>query len=144
MFLNINCLQFMFRNVHFLILLVENKSSRSLLTSNCFGNFRNSLTFSFFFLYFPDWKWNSVILLAAHPASFAHTFVSGMLLFQWVPWCNSIENLSLKTVFWTHKFAGGTHWNGKQRVPGLINPKLYMNNWKFPDFSLNLENFSWP
>ena len=45
-------------------------------------------------------------------------------LFQRVPWCNSIANLSLKTVFWTHKFAVGTHWYGKQRVPGLISPKL--------------------
>ena len=40
----------------------------------------------------------SVILLPAHPASFAHNFVSGMLifLFQRVPGCNSIVDLSLK------------------------------------------------
>ena len=46
----------------------------------------------------------SVILLPAHPASFAHKF-----LFQRVPGCNSIADLSLKIVFWTHKFAVGTH-----------------------------------
>ena len=50
----------------------------------------------------------SVILLPAHPASFAHNFVSEMqFLFQRVPGCNSIADLSLKTVFWTHKFAVG-------------------------------------
>ena len=43
-------------------------------------------------------------LLPAHPASFAHKF-----LFQRVPGCVSIEDLSLKIVFWTHKFAVGTH-----------------------------------
>ena len=49
----------------------------------------------------------SVILLPAHPASFAHKF-----LFQRVPaipGCNSIADLSLKIVFRTHKFAVGTH-----------------------------------
>ena len=46
----------------------------------------------------------SVILLPAHPASFAHKF-----LFQRVPGCNSIADFSLKIVFWTHKFAVGTH-----------------------------------
>ena len=46
----------------------------------------------------------TVILLPAHPASFAHKF-----LFQRVPGCNSIADLSLKVVFWTHKFAVGTH-----------------------------------
>ena len=46
----------------------------------------------------------SVILLPTHPASFAHKF-----LFQRVPRCNSIADLSLKIVFWTHKFAVGTH-----------------------------------
>ena len=40
-----------------------------------------------------------MILLPAHPASFAHKF-----LFQRVPGCNSIADLSLKIVFWTHKF----------------------------------------
>ena len=38
-----------------------------------------------------------VILLPAHPASFAHKF-----LFQRVPGCNSIAALSVKIVFWTH------------------------------------------
>ena len=46
----------------------------------------------------------SVILLPAHPASFAHKF-----LFQRVPGCNSIADLSLKIVFRTHKFAVGSH-----------------------------------
>ena len=46
----------------------------------------------------------SVILLPAHPASFAHKF-----LFQRVPGCNSIADLSLKIVFRTHKFAVRTH-----------------------------------
>ena len=41
-----------------------------------------------------------------------------------VPGCNSIADLSLKIVFWTHKFAVGTHWYWKQWVPGLISPKL--------------------
>ena len=45
-----------------------------------------------------------VILLPAHPASFAHKF-----LFQRVPGCNSMADLSLKIVFWTRKFAVGTH-----------------------------------
>ena len=47
---------------------------------------------------------NSLILLPAHPASFVHNFVSGMqnILFQRV-----LEDLSLKIVFWTHKFAVG-------------------------------------
>ena len=45
-------------------------------------------------------------------------------LFQRVPGCNSIADLSLKIVFWTHKFAVGTHWYGKQLVPGPISPKL--------------------
>ena len=50
-----------------------------------------------------------MILLPAHPASFAHSFVSldAKLLFQGVPGCNSIADLSLKIVFWTHKFAVG-------------------------------------
>ena len=51
-----------------------------------------------------DCSVHSVILLPAHPASFAHKF-----LFQRVPGCNSIADLSLKTVFRTHKFAVGTH-----------------------------------
>ena len=43
---------------------------------------------------------------------------------QGVPGCNNIADLSLKIVFWTHKFAVGTHWYWKQRVPGPISPKL--------------------
>ena len=43
------------------------------------------------------WNTLSVILLPAHPASFAHNF-----LFQRVPGCNSMADLSLKIVFWTH------------------------------------------
>ena len=58
---------------------------------------------------------SAVILLPAHPASFAHNFVSGMqsFLFQRVPGCNSIADLSLKIVFWTHKFAVGLIDMGK-------------------------------
>ena len=50
-----------------------------------------------------------MILLPAHPASFTHNFVSGMqfLLFQRVPGCNGIADLSWKIVFWTLKFAVG-------------------------------------
>ena len=46
----------------------------------------------------------TVYLLPAHPASFAHHFVSGMrsFLFQRIRGCNSIADLSLKIVFWTH------------------------------------------
>ena len=40
---------------------------------------------------------HSVILLPVHPASFAHKF-----LFQRVPGCNSMADLSLKIVFGTH------------------------------------------
>ena len=47
---------------------------------------------------------STVILLPGHPASFAHNF-----LFLRVPGCNSIADLSLKIVVWTHKFAVGTH-----------------------------------
>ena len=45
-----------------------------------------------------------MILLPAHPASFEHKF-----LFERVPGCNIITDLSLKIMFWTHKFAVGTH-----------------------------------
>ena len=38
-----------------------------------------------------------VIMLPAHPASFVHKF-----LFQRVTGCNSMADLSLKIVFWTH------------------------------------------
>ena len=41
-----------------------------------------------------------ILYRSAHPASFAHKF-----LFQRVPGCNSIADLPLKIVFWTHKFA---------------------------------------
>ena len=52
--------------------------------------------------------WYTVILLPVHPASFAHNFVDGMeSFFQRVPGCKSIADLSLKIVFWTHKFAVG-------------------------------------
>ena len=50
---------------------------------------------------------HTVILLPAHPASFAHKFLlseSGR-----VPGCKGIADLSLKIVFWTRKFAVGTH-----------------------------------
>ena len=45
-----------------------------------------------------------MILLPAHPASFAHNFVSGMQSFYF---SESQADLSLKIVFWTHKFAVG-------------------------------------
>ena len=51
----------------------------------------------------------AVILLPVHPASFAHNFFlwDEKFLFQRVPGCHSIADLSLKIVFWTHKFAVG-------------------------------------
>ena len=69
----------------------------------------NSLHFFSFKVYFVPYVLNTVILLPAHPTSFAHNFVSGMqsFLFKRVPGCNSIADLSLKIVFWTHKFAVG-------------------------------------
>ena len=49
-----------------------------------------------------------MILLPAHPAPFAYNFVSGMQSFYFnVPGCNSNADLSLKIVFWTHRFAVG-------------------------------------
>ena len=48
-----------------------------------------------------------MILLPGHPASFAHKFFFSES--RRVPGCNSIADLSLKVVFWTHKFADGTH-----------------------------------
>ena len=60
-----------------------------------------------------------VILLPAHPASFAH---DAKVLFQRVLGCNirnSIADLPLKIVFWTHKFAFGLIDIGKP-----ISPKL--------------------
>ena len=59
----------------------------------------------------------AVILLPAH-------LWDAKFLFQGVPGCNSIADLSLKTVFWTHKFAVGLIDMEKQRVPGPISPKL--------------------
>ena len=50
----------------------------------------------------------AVIVLPAHPASLAHDCLwDAKFLFQRVPECNSIADLSLKIVFWTHKFAVG-------------------------------------
>ena len=49
---------------------------------------------------------HSVNVLPVHSASFAHNFVSGMQSFS-VPRCNSIADLSLKIVFWSHKYAVG-------------------------------------
>ena len=51
----------------------------------------------------------AVILLPAHPASFAHNFVSGMQSFYFSESQDAIvyADLSLKIVFWTHKFADG-------------------------------------
>ena len=54
--------------------------------------------------------YTAVILLPVHPAYFTHTFVSGMqsfFLFQRVPGCNGIADLSWIIVFWTQKFAVG-------------------------------------
>ena len=52
---------------------------------------------------------HAVILLPVHPASFAHNFVSGMqkFLFHRAPENIRAADLSLKIVFWTHKFAVG-------------------------------------
>ena len=51
-----------------------------------------------------------MILLPAHPASFAHKF-----LFQRVPGCNSIADLSLKIVFWTHNRVFSQHFGNMTR-----------------------------
>ena len=65
------------------------------------------LIFAFFF---NIGEMGCVILLPAHPASFVHNFVSGMQRFyfsesqEWTG-CNSIADLSLKIVLWTHKQA---------------------------------------
>ena len=56
-----------------------------------------------------------MILLPVHPASVAHNFVlDAKFLFQRVPGCNTIADLSLKIVFWTHKFAVGLIDMGKR------------------------------
>ena len=47
-------------------------------------------------MFIDDLQW-AVILLPAHPASFAHKF-----LFQRVPGYNSMADLSSKIVVWTH------------------------------------------
>ena len=51
----------------------------------------------------------AVILLPAHPESFAHNFVSGMQSFNFIESQDAIELqiCLLKIVFWTHKFAVG-------------------------------------
>ena len=51
-----------------------------------------------------------MILLPVHPASFVHNFVSGMQSFYFSKSQDAIVNysiahLSLKMVFWTHKFG---------------------------------------
>ena len=50
---------------------------------------------------------NAVILLPAHPASFAHNFVSGMQSFYFSESQDAIvlQTCDIKIVFWTHKFA---------------------------------------
>ena len=50
-----------------------------------------------------------MILLPAHPASFANNFVSGMQSFYFSESQDAIVVLTchLKIVFWTHKFAVG-------------------------------------
>ena len=51
-----------------------------------------------------------MILLPAHPASFAHNFVSGMQSFYFSKSQDAIishADLSLKIVSWTHKFEVG-------------------------------------
>ena len=52
---------------------------------------------------------NSICQSFSH---FAHNFVSASgedakFLYQRVPGCNGIADLSLEVVFWTHKFAVG-------------------------------------
>ena len=50
----------------------------------------------------------AVILLPAHPASFAHILSLGCkVLFQRVPGCSITADMSLKMVLWTHKLAVG-------------------------------------
>ena len=61
----------------------------------------------------------SVILLPANLASFANKF-----LFQGVPGCNDIADLSLKIVFGLVSLQLGLIDIWKQRVPGHISPKL--------------------
>ena len=47
-----------------------------------------------------------MILLPAHPASFAHDLSQGCKVFiSAIPGCKSIADLTLKIVFWTHEFA---------------------------------------
>ena len=50
-----------------------------------------------------------MILLPAHPASFAHNFVSGMQSFYFSESQDAIvlPDLSLQIVIWTNKFAVG-------------------------------------
>ena len=52
----------------------------------------------------------AVLQLPAHPASFAYNFVwDAQFLFQPVPGCNSIADLSLKIVFWTSVLENQCH-----------------------------------
>ena len=72
-----------------------------------------------------------MILLPAHPASFAHNFASGMqfFLFQRVRGCNSILDLSLKIVLRTHKFAVGLidMGNSESHKPKIVNESLHID-----------------
>ena len=54
---------------------------------------------------------NAVILLPAHPASFAHNFASGILSFYFSESQDAIvlQTCHKKIVLWTHEFAVGTH-----------------------------------
>ena len=45
-------------------------------------------------------------------------------LFQLVPGCNSIADLSLRIVFWTHRSAVGLFDMGNSESLGPISPKL--------------------
>ena len=50
-------------------------------------------------------------ILSAHPASFTHNFVSGMQFFYFSKSKGAmvLQTYNEKIVFWTHKFAAGTH-----------------------------------
>ena len=52
-----------------------------------------------------------MILLPAHPSSFEHEFVSVVQRFYFSESQDAIvlQTCPLKIVFWTHKFAVGTH-----------------------------------
>ena len=57
-----------------------------------------------------------MILVPAYPASFAHNFVSGMQCFYFSE--SQDADLSLKIVFWTHKFAVGLTDMGNSESQG--------------------------